>query len=87
MLLKSIVIMKYLLILSIVFIVTVSSQNYNFYVEKPGSCPPPLPLQICSRACFVDGHCQGIGKCCATTCGGSICTRPVTMRPKQQSSE
>ncbi|XP_057338227.1 waprin-Phi1-like [Microplitis mediator] len=74
------VIYKALLMLSA--IASVYSQ-FNFYEDKPGSCPPPLPVQICSKACFVDAHCQGVGKCCPTSCGGLICSRPVTMRSKE----
>ncbi|XP_054001935.1 WAP four-disulfide core domain protein 2-like [Hylaeus anthracinus] len=55
------------------------SRNEPF-AEKPGSCPPALPVQICSQSCFSDSHCQGIGKCCSTSCGGTVCSRPVTMR-------
>ncbi|XP_043271571.1 waprin-Phi1-like [Venturia canescens] len=54
--------------------------NNNFYAEKPGSCPPPLFVDTCTRSCYVDGHCQGIAKCCPTSCGGTVCSRPVTMR-------
>ncbi|CAK9831789.1 unnamed protein product [Anthophora retusa] len=54
--------------------------RYESLEEKPGSCPPALPVQICSQACFSDSHCLGIGKCCPTNCGGSVCSKPVTMR-------
>lgn len=54
--------------------------RYEPFVEKPGSCPPPLPVDICSQSCFSDSHCLGIGKCCPTNCGGFVCTKPVTMR-------
>ncbi|XP_012276272.1 waprin-Phi1 [Orussus abietinus] len=54
--------------------------NFNYYREKPGSCPPPLPVQICSRSCLVDAHCESYGKCCPTSCGGAVCSRPVTQR-------
>lgn len=74
----------YKLFLILLFITFVASQGTIFSKEKPGSCPPPLPLQICSQACFFDIHCQGIGKCCPTSCGGYICSRPVTMRPPPQ---
>ena len=47
---------------------------------KSGSCPPPLPVEICNRGCSWDSHCLGIAKCCPTSCGGSICSRPVTTR-------
>lgn len=50
------------------------------YMEKPGSCPPALPIQFCGRSCYVDAHCAGIGKCCPTQCGGAICSMPVTTR-------
>ncbi|XP_015518173.1 waprin-Phi1 [Neodiprion lecontei] len=69
-------------IVSITISTTTAQENYNYYSEKPGSCPPALPVQICSRGCYVDAHCQGIGKCCATTCGGTVCSRPVTMRAR-----
>ncbi|XP_012268054.2 waprin-Phi1-like [Athalia rosae] len=60
---------------------TSAQRNVNdYYAEKSGSCPPPLPVEICTQACYVDGHCQGNGKCCPTSCGGTICSRPVTMR-------
>ena len=54
--------------------------RYEPLVEKQGSCPPALPVQICSRSCFSDSHCDGIGKCCPTNCGGFVCSKPVTMR-------
>lgn len=45
---------------------------------KPGDCPPPTQVEICHRACTQDNHCADIGKCCPTSCGGSVCTHPVT---------
>ncbi|XP_033347329.1 waprin-Phi1-like [Bombus vosnesenskii] len=59
---------------------TLAQSRYEPFAEKPGSCPPPLPVQICSQSCFSDSQCLGIGKCCPTNCGGSVCTKPVTMR-------
>ncbi|XP_015589777.1 waprin-Phi1 [Cephus cinctus] len=71
-----------LLSLSLILAITrtVLCQDYNYYSRKPGSCPPALPVQICSKSCVVDEQCQGIGKCCPTSCGGFVCSRPVTMR-------
>lgn len=54
---------------------------YDYYAEKPGSCAPALPLQICIQTCAADRECQGNAKCCLTACGGTACSRPVTMRP------
>ncbi|XP_049962616.1 WAP four-disulfide core domain protein 2-like [Schistocerca serialis cubense] len=46
--------------------------------EKPGACSPALPQLVCERTCAYDGHCPGQLKCCATTCGGAVCSQPVT---------
>ncbi|XP_034191344.1 antileukoproteinase [Osmia lignaria lignaria] len=59
---------------------TLGQSRYEPFAEKPGSCPPALPVQICSQSCFSDSHCLGIGKCCPTNCGGFVCSKPVTMR-------
>ncbi|GAB1869151.1 Phosphoinositide 3-kinase adapter protein 1 [Camponotus japonicus] len=74
-----------LLVLSLVFMAIISiAKTQTRYVAKAGSCPPALPVQFCGRSCYVDAHCAGIGKCCPTRCGGSICSMPVTMtRPIQ----
>ena len=47
---------------------------------KLGSCPPLLPVQVCTRGCLMDNNCLGISKCCPTSCGGSVCSSPVTTR-------
>ncbi|XP_033332443.1 WAP four-disulfide core domain protein 2 [Megalopta genalis] len=70
----------WLVLLSIMLTATVGEMRYEPFTEKSGSCPPPLPVQICSQSCFTDGHCLGIGKCCPTICGGTVCSKPVTMR-------
>lgn len=62
------------------FLVSDAQNRYEPFAEKPGSCPPALPVQICTRSCYADSHCLGIGKCCPTNCGGAVCSRPVTMR-------
>ncbi|XP_043522300.1 waprin-Phi1-like isoform X1 [Frieseomelitta varia] len=64
------------LVLMLSLATTLGQFRYDF--EKPGSCPPPLPVQICSQSCFSDAQCSDIGKCCPTNCGGFICTKPVT---------
>ena len=56
----------------------INNNVFRYDFEKPGSCPPPLPVRICSQSCFSDAQCSDIGKCCPTNCGGFICTRPVT---------
>ncbi|XP_076642588.1 antileukoproteinase [Halictus rubicundus] len=58
--------------------------RYEPLAEKPGSCPPSLTVQICSETCLSDSDCLGAGKCCSTNCGGFICSRPVTMRPRNR---
>ncbi|CAK9797323.1 unnamed protein product [Anthophora plagiata] len=75
--------MKLLLMTFILISVLATSHGQSRYGpvdEKSGSCPPALPVQICSQACFSDSHCLGIGKCCPTNCGGFVCSKPVTMR-------
>ncbi|XP_011138040.1 WAP four-disulfide core domain protein 2 isoform X2 [Harpegnathos saltator] len=74
-----------LLIVCLIFAAAISiATSQNEYIAKPGSCPPALPVQFCGHSCLVDSHCAGIGKCCPTQCGGSICSMPVTMsRPLQ----
>ncbi|XP_078050936.1 WAP four-disulfide core domain protein 2 [Augochlora pura] len=61
---------------------TYGQARYEPFAEKSGSCPPALPVQICSQSCYSDAHCLGIGKCCPTNCGGTVCSKPVTMRQK-----
>ncbi|XP_012525013.1 waprin-Phi1 [Monomorium pharaonis] len=74
-----------LLGVSLVFVVTIAIvRTQTRYATKPGSCPPALPIQICEQSCYVDAHCSGIGKCCPTRCGGSICSMPVTMTQPAQ---
>ncbi|XP_034938397.1 waprin-Phi1-like [Chelonus insularis] len=71
------------IIAKILIISLIATQSYSQFVkltyfeEKPGSCPPPLSTKICSQACFVDEHCQGMEKCCPTICGGSTCSKPA----------
>ncbi|KYN43008.1 Waprin-Phi1 [Trachymyrmex septentrionalis] len=73
-----------LLVVSLVFVAIITiAKTQNGYATKPGSCPPALPLQLCRRSCYVDAQCAGIGKCCQTQCGGSICSMPVTMTRSQ----
>lgn len=72
-----------LLVVSLVFVATITIARMQRYTAKPGSCPPALPVQFCGQSCYVDTHCSGIGKCCPTQCGGSICSMPVTTRPSQ----
>ncbi|XP_071631730.1 antileukoproteinase isoform X1 [Temnothorax longispinosus] len=77
-----------LLVVSLVFVATIAiARTQTRYATKPGSCPPALPVQFCGRSCYVDGHCAGIGKCCPTRCGGSICSMPVTMTRPAQTDE
>ncbi|XP_076278882.1 WAP four-disulfide core domain protein 2 isoform X2 [Lasioglossum baleicum] len=73
------------LLLTLTLAGTYGQVRYEPFGEKPGSCPPALPVQICSQSCSSDSHCLGIGKCCSTTCGGFVCSKPVTMRqPNRQ---
>lgn len=51
---------------------------------KPGSCPPPLSVNICYATCEEDLHCRGPNKCCPTECGGTFCVEPIAMRTVQQ---
>ncbi|XP_043250010.1 WAP four-disulfide core domain protein 2-like [Colletes gigas] len=67
-------------VLTLALAAAVGQSRYEPFAEKPGSCPPALPVQICSQSCFSDSHCEGIGKCCSTNCGGTVCSKPVTMR-------
>ncbi|XP_017880212.1 WAP four-disulfide core domain protein 2-like [Ceratina calcarata] len=60
--------------------IAAGQHRYEPFAEKPGSCPPPMPVQICTQSCFSDSQCLGIGKCCPTNCGGSVCAKPVTTR-------
>lgn len=69
----------YAIIIFSVNIFVVLTQN-----EKPGSCPPPLSVDICYTTCEEDLHCRGSNKCCATECGGTFCVEPITMRSLQQ---
>lgn len=62
------------------FCSVVLSQEYKLNLEKSGLCPPALPVTICSKSCQADAHCQGVDKCCPTGCGGSVCSKPVTMK-------
>ncbi|XP_066582941.1 uncharacterized protein [Prorops nasuta] len=73
-------------VLLTIYLKEVNSQTSNSE-EKQGVCPPLLPVQICSRSCFSDFHCQGPGKCCPTSCGGFVCSRPVSARKPQQPAE
>ncbi|XP_017794951.1 PREDICTED: perlwapin-like isoform X2 [Habropoda laboriosa] len=66
--------------LTLVLATSHAQSRYEPFAEKPGSCPPALPVQICTQSCFSDSHCSGIGKCCPTNCGGFVCSKPVTMR-------
>ncbi|XP_076753812.1 antileukoproteinase [Xylocopa sonorina] len=66
--------------LALALTTTVGQSRYEPFAQKKGSCPPPIPVQICTQSCFSDSHCSGIGKCCPTNCGGFICAKPVTMR-------
>ncbi|XP_043482564.1 WAP four-disulfide core domain protein 2-like [Leptopilina heterotoma] len=71
------------LFLILTVIITVSyAQMYGSYNPRPklGSCAPPLAVDVCSRSCYWDNQCLGIEKCCPTSCGGSVCSRPVTTR-------
>jgi len=71
----------------LVFVAAISFAKAQTNVAKPGACPPALPVQFCGRSCYVDAHCAGIGKCCPTQCGGSICSMPVTMTRPSQTGE
>lgn len=50
---------------------------------KGGSCPPPTQIDVCYDTCNTDEQCEGNTKCCATSCGGAVCTKPVTQREQQ----
>lgn len=65
---------------------TTFAQNsrYNPFAQKPGSCPPALPVNICESSCYSDSYCVGNEKCCPTECGGSICSKPVTMSTSKE---
>ncbi|XP_044741604.1 waprin-Phi1-like [Chrysoperla carnea] len=76
--------LKPVIILICVFSIILSTIAQEDVVVKNGDCPPPTQVGICRRTCFNDSHCAGIGKCCPTSCGGSICTRPVTRRAKKE---
>lgn len=75
---------KKLVLLLFLMVTCLLAQNYNYYYEKSGSCPPALTVPVCSRSCYVDSHCQDDEKCCPTGCGGSYCSQPVTMKKKSQ---
>jgi len=72
---------------SLVLVAVISIAKTQTNVPKTGACPPALPVQFCGRSCYVDAHCAGIGKCCPTQCGGSICSMPVTMTQPSQTGE
>lgn len=67
------------LIFLLVSALVVFAQN-----EKPGSCPPPLSVDICFSTCEEDLHCRGSNKCCPTECGGTFCVEPIAMRAEKQ---
>ncbi|KZC10758.1 WAP four-disulfide core domain protein 2 [Dufourea novaeangliae] len=75
--------MKSLLVtlaLSLILATSYGQSRYEPFAEKPGSCPPAVSVQICTRVCSSDSDCLGIAKCCSTTCEGKVCSMPVTMR-------
>ncbi|XP_063824402.1 WAP four-disulfide core domain protein 2-like [Ostrinia nubilalis] len=48
---------------------------------SPGSCPPTLPVDICTAACGPATPCVNTTQlCCPTACGGAMCVDPVTQR-------
>ncbi|KAF2894491.1 hypothetical protein ILUMI_11691 [Ignelater luminosus] len=55
--------------------------------RKPGTCPPPANVGVCALTCMQDNQCAGNAKCCRTSCGGSICARPVLPPPPQTDRE
>ncbi|XP_011306754.1 waprin-Phi1-like [Fopius arisanus] len=67
--------------IAVVIVGIVGAQNPKLSGQKPGACPPEQPVNICGRSCHSDAHCEKEGKCCPTTCGGNICTAPVTQGP------
>lgn len=69
---------KFLLLVAIFALV--GAQQLQF---KPGDCPPLPDVGVCDMTCFADNHCSGSFKCCRTACGGTFCTKPVTMRRPQ----
>lgn len=74
-------------VVCLVFVAAISIATSQNIANKPGSCPPALPVQSCGHSCYDDSHCEGIGKCCRTQCGGSICSMPVTVARPQPSEK
>lgn len=68
------------LVFALVCFVIAISETISQTASKPGQCPPSLPLEVCEKECNVDDDCKGIDKCCGTTCGGAVCTFPVSIR-------
>lgn len=58
-----------------------TSPDFFFYEEKPGSCPkvdlPLTPLGLCRDQCQVDSECPDQMKCCLNGCGKVSCVTPV----------
>uniref|UniRef100_A0A2C9M5Q4 Uncharacterized protein n=1 Tax=Biomphalaria glabrata TaxID=6526 RepID=A0A2C9M5Q4_BIOGL len=46
---------------------------------RDGQCPNPRKFSICLSECLVDDQCPQKQKCCKTSCGGSVCSDPVTI--------
>ncbi|KAM4021921.1 WAP four-disulfide core domain protein 12-like [Anomaloglossus baeobatrachus] len=46
--------------------------------DKPGLCPQErdLVLVSCTKKCFSDSECEGVRKCCTTSCNGAQCQMP-----------
>lgn len=69
--------------LFIVILCVILSYCCAQYSPKAGDCPPAAQYDVCRSNCYADEQCRGNLKCCSTSCGGTVCLRPVTMRTDQ----
>ncbi|XP_063234465.1 omwaprin-b-like [Bacillus rossius redtenbacheri] len=64
----------------VVLVALATSARSQLLLQKPGACSPPSVLQVCWKTCLSDFDCPARDKCCPTSCGGSACSRPVSVR-------
>lgn len=58
-------------------VILVDGQNFT----KSGSCPPAAELSYtCDNLCTSDLFCLNDRKCCPTSCGGHVCTKPSSSK-------
>ncbi|XP_073501170.1 waprin-Rha1-like [Phyllobates terribilis] len=69
---------RYLLLALLLHLTCVHGVEVTPAADKPGVCPiiRDMSLGFCGIKCSSDSQCEGVRKCCKTSCDGYLCQIP-----------